>query len=774
MTNTPLYDAARYYTQELGFSVIPVVNGDKRPAVPWTEFQNRKPTNEEITEWFFGHDYQLGVVCGAVSGNLVVLDFETPESYAEWAKRHPVEADTRTVETGKGIHVYLRTREPPAGNIKLIKGLVETRGEGGMVLAPPSRHPSGRHYKLRGGRKPVRVTTWAAISEGETWGEKRHLSAESAAVTIAQGVTAGSRNDSLFEAACLLRDGGRSPESALAVLLESNGRNDPPLARDEVERTVKSAFSKQASDNGNAPKVYKLPEILVQLEEIRTVQATFWLKKATDENAKEPKIGPMTRAVVSKCGALDELEMHTVLDEIERSPPLLKGARTGILKMWHAAKRVLKHAIKPKATDDMIADAYKVLFENHRMYTRSRWYKWLESGVWSSECDTTDEIWEQMISMKDSDVVPSSHKRRSVEERLQGSSMMGISETLVDGRPDLLNMTNGVFDIVTSEMLPASYDLYMTTQLPFDYNASAECSRWLEFLEQVLIDRNGIACKDMILFVQQAFGYSLTAWTKYEVSFWLQGDGANGKSTLLRVLAGLNGTAATALNLGILERDQYQLANLPGMRVVLCSESPVGLKVADAIIKGLVSGEPMPVRLPYSTPFILNPVCKVWWAMNNPPRVADTSEGFWRRVKVVPFRACFGRDGQEANVDLKDELLDELPGILNWALEGLRDLESDGWMYSAEIEDATSAYRESNDVERAFIDAMCIEGENCQVGGKGLYDAYQSWCKETGHRYKSMTRVASDWMRIGYQKKRTGKGMLYTGVGLLSEQLPEL
>lgn len=549
------------------------------------------------------------------------------------------------------------------------------------------------------------------------------------------------------------------------------GDFDGALGDAKIRKRAREGVEGRPSSNGG-PKVYKLPEILTQLEEIRTIQATYWLKKATEPNTKEPKIGPLTRAVVSKCGALDELEMHTVLDEIERTPPLLKGARTSILKMWNAAKRTLRREIKPKATDDMVGDAYKARFENQRMYTRSRWYRWLDSGVWDKEANVRDEIWQQMILMKDADVAPSNNRRRSVEEYLQGQSMMGVPESAVDAHPHLLNLANGVYDFETGQLGRATHDLYLTTQLPFEFDADAECPRWLEFLDQVLVDADGNPDTDMIMFMQQAFGYSLTSWTKHEVSFWLQGDGSNGKSTLLRVLIGMSGSAARALNLGMLERDTYQLAELAGVRVVMCSESPVGLKVADSLVKSLVSGETMSVRAPYGKSFQLEPICKVWWAMNNPPRVADTSEGFWRRVKVVPFRACFGRRGQVADVDLKDKLLAEMPGIFNWALEGLHDLESEGWTACAQIEDATMAYRESNDVERAFIEACCVEGDGLQVGGKQLYTAYQEWCKETGHRYKSMTRVASDWMRIGYQKKRTGKGVVYVGVGLLSETLP--
>ena len=520
------------------------------------------------------------------------------------------------------------------------------------------------------------------------------------------------------------------------------------------------------------PQIYKLDEILAQVAELRTEQATFWLKLCSDEDLKEPNWTKKARGIINLAGGLDETELQDVIEEMERHPPLLPKARVQIKKIWSAAKRELKRIIKPKATDDMIADAYKARFEDQRMYTRSRWYSWNGNGVWSEDSDVTDEIWDQMVAMKDSDVTPSSNKRRSVEERLRGQSIMGIAESCVDARPELLNFTNGVYDISTGEMQDASHDLYLTTQLPFDYDQEAECPKWLQFLSEVLVDKTGDASETMIQFIQQAFGYSLTAWTKHEVSFWLQGGGSNGKSTLLAILAAMSGTAATSLNLGILERDAYQLAQLPGIRVVTCAESPVGLKVADAIVKGLISGDAMSVRLPYSAPFQLHPTCKVWWAMNNPPRVADSSDGFWRRVRVIPFRASFGKQDnqQEKDIDLKAKLLAELPGIFNWALDGLLDLEESGWVSAAEIDEATDAYRESNDVERAFIFECCLVGDGYRVPAKQLYEAYRTWCGETGHRHKSMTRVASDWIRIGFHKRRGGMGIEYLGVGLMTDE----
>jgi P4 family phage/plasmid primase-like protien len=510
-----------------------------------------------------------------------------------------------------------------------------------------------------------------------------------------------------------------------------------------------------------------LDEIMSKLAELREQQTACFLKMSSPER-EGLNLPAKVRAIVAQAGDLDEIEIDTVTDEVLRKPALWEKSSSKIVKLWKAAKRKAKENI----TDDVIANAYKRQYQNARMFTRSRWYKWNGSGVWVDDCDVQDEIWRKMEQMKPLGVIPTAHKRRSVEECLQGRSRLGVKESEVDARGDLLNFTNGVYNLLDDELIAHSPALYLTTQLPFDYNPGAECPRWQTFLEQVIIDRAGRACPETIRFLQQAFGYSLTTETKYEVSFWLQGSGANGKSTLLNVLSAMSGTAAMALNLGMLEKERYQLAALAGIRVVTCAESPVGLMIADAVIKGLISGEPMNVRFPYGKPFELTPVCKIWWAMNNPPRVADTSDGFWRRVKVIPFRARFDTDKRKPDIELRDKLYQELPGIFNWSLAGLRDLRQNGWAQSPEIIEATGAYRESNDVEQAFIDSQCIVDPDARVSASDLYNAYRSWCSDTGHKAKSMTRVASDWVRLGLEKSRTENSIDYLGVGLLTEALP--
>lgn len=128
-----------------GLSVIPTT-ADKRPACPWKTFTTRMMSPHE-TETFFAHAAGIGIVCGKVSGNLELLDFDDRGShFAPWFEKVPVYIKNRlVVETSPsgGRHVYFRVKEPVPGNRKLAMKadghvLIETRGEGGYVKCAPS------------------------------------------------------------------------------------------------------------------------------------------------------------------------------------------------------------------------------------------------------------------------------------------------------------------------------------------------------------------------------------------------------------------------------------------------------------------------------------------------------------------------------------------------------------------------------------------------------------------------------------------------------------
>lgn len=158
-----LRDAAESYLAA-GMSIIPVIGGGKQPnyhalllpdgrSVRWEQFQHQRPTPIRLAHWMrLDPDTNLGIVCGAISGNLVVLDVDLPD-LANWLLQYgqSILERTWTVRTGSGkLHIYVRSVAPVNSTVvKTARGTkaIDLRGEGEYATAPPSRHPSGGYYE---------------------------------------------------------------------------------------------------------------------------------------------------------------------------------------------------------------------------------------------------------------------------------------------------------------------------------------------------------------------------------------------------------------------------------------------------------------------------------------------------------------------------------------------------------------------------------------------------------------------------------------------------
>ncbi len=143
-----------------GFSLAPVLlDGTKKAAIPWKAYQARLAGRRELEHWFDHNQHGIAIICGKVSGGLEVIDFETEPVFLAWAELVESQAPgllarfSQVQTPSGGRHIYYRT-ERPKGNHKLARTatgetLIETRGEGGYVVAPGSPlpcHPSGRPW----------------------------------------------------------------------------------------------------------------------------------------------------------------------------------------------------------------------------------------------------------------------------------------------------------------------------------------------------------------------------------------------------------------------------------------------------------------------------------------------------------------------------------------------------------------------------------------------------------------------------------------------------
>jgi len=133
---------------ELGLCVIPVAFRQKRPIIPWEPYQHTRPTHEAIRTWFGDHKFlNIGIVCGPVSDNVTILDFDKTDAYHRFFDSSTLESSTPVVRTARGVHVWLRSVEVVSSFRVLDLGL-DVIGQGKFALAPPSVHPSGAVYEF--------------------------------------------------------------------------------------------------------------------------------------------------------------------------------------------------------------------------------------------------------------------------------------------------------------------------------------------------------------------------------------------------------------------------------------------------------------------------------------------------------------------------------------------------------------------------------------------------------------------------------------------------
>ena len=261
--NEEIEEFLRLY-MKLGFVVLPAVYGDKKPIVKWKKYQQKGPSKKETEKWFKTETQQnVAILCGASSGNLVVLDFDDKSVYPKFFNIEEIEKKTLVVKTGSGKHhVYLRTKKPIA-SFKIPRIRLEVRSEGNIVIAPPSKHPSGGHYEIVGAQEvlevddletsiwkkaaelgiksPEKLLTAATVKRG--YGEAYEGPDPPCIITLLKGVKEGIRNEAamrLLSYWIKFRKEIGSKEKALLRLKKWNRLNQPPLSEDELKTIVAS------------------------------------------------------------------------------------------------------------------------------------------------------------------------------------------------------------------------------------------------------------------------------------------------------------------------------------------------------------------------------------------------------------------------------------------------------------------------------------------------------------------------------------------------------
>lgn len=334
-----------------------------------------------------------------------------------------------------------------------------------------------------------------------------------------------------------------------------------------------------------------------------------------------------------------------------------------------------------------------------------------------------------------------------------------------DADPWLLGVANGIVDLQTGELRQETQQDRITKHSLVEYDPAAECPLFEQFLAEILGFNT-----DLHWFVWKAIGYSLTASIREQCLFLCHGTGANGKSTLLKILHHVIGRGyATDLPFSALElknRSSNDLVSLAGARFATASEVNEGTRLNEARIKSLTGGDPITARRLFHEYFTFPPAFKLWLAVNHKPVIADDSYGMWRRVRFIPFNEQF--EGEREDKRLLEKLLAEAPGILTWMVIGCLQWQREGLEVPETVAEATAAYRAESDHVGEFIGECCITGPNATVTIGALWQSYQQWVTKNEEVQLSRQSFNERMQRRGFSRDREGhKGTkIWTGLCL--------
>ena len=283
---------------------------------------------------------------------------------------------------------------------------------------------------------------------------------------------------------------------------------------------------------------------------------------------------------------------------------------------------------------------------------------------------------------------------------------------------------------------PHSQEDLITKLADVEYKSGAKAPIFEAFIGDILPH------EPVQRFVQRYLGYCLTALTREQVFALFHGEGRNGKSTLVDIVAKILADYSTSVPISTLVNDSRggkgseatpDLARLPGARFVRTAEPREGLSFDESLIKGLTSGEPLPVRRLNQDFNDIYPTFKLAISVNRKPTIRGNDDGIWRRVLLVPFDVQIAVD--KVDKQLSDKLWAERSGILNWLIDGLcHYLEMGGLHPPEEVMAATKEYRDESDVIGSFVRAAIeiTKDEHDQVEAGRLYGVFCQFCRRQG------------------------------------------
>jgi putative DNA primase/helicase len=372
---------------------------------------------------------------------------------------------------------------------------------------------------------------------------------------------------------------------------------------------------------------------------------------------------------------------------------------------------------------------------------------------------------------------PNRHRIANVIEALGGICLLDqdtSQPTWIDGEQEssgvIVATANGLLDVGSRTLREHTPSYFNQTAVPFDFEPDAPPPhRWLEFLGDLWRED-----EDQIAALQEWFGYVISGRLDLHKILLIVGPTRGGKGVMARVLGSLIGRGNVAgPTLSSLMGD-FGLAPLIGKPLAVVADARLSGRGSGAVVERLlsVSGEDtLTVNIKYREQWSGKLPTRFLILSNELPRLGDASAAIAGRfVTLLLTESWLGRE----DGTLEPNLQAEMPGILNWSLDGLARLNAQGRFTQPDSTDV--ALRTLQDLASpvgAFVREECVTGTEHAIAVDELWVAWKRWADENGHSKSTAQVFGRDLRavlpRVHRVRPRTqgdGRHYVYQGVAL--------
>lgn len=688
----------------------------KQPVLP--DWQNNPLPPNDVWLEHKRNQNNIGLLNGSITG-IVDVDLDCDETAALASVILPSDILATFEHDGNARgHVLYCTEN--AGQTRRYKCpetkdvLVELRSDGSQTMVPPSVHPSGHRLHFTAIHNQASV-----VDFGELDRSVKHLAA---VALIVRNWQSGIRHELALAFSGLLRKAGFTKDQVTDLMVAICDFCVDP----EVDDRLKCVSTTYATTLEHVAGYTKLAELL----------------------------GPKTAKCISNwLGVANDLSV-------------VRGNTVSIINdAGHEDNGI---------TELRMGMAFSKWAQGKALYVAEnlKWYLW-NGVIWQPDiCGAVKILFEEFLSEANQD--PSSEPMhemlRQFESRSKISNALCLAQPWLACKAEEFDHEHMIFaakdnwvDLRTGSRLDpvASKKISLNSDVVFD--PTANCPTFLKFLDEICCGN-----ADLVGFIQRAIGYSLTGSTEEQCFFILNGNGANGKSTFVNIVNKLLGRYAKAAPEHTFLSGQRSgvgddLIYLAGARFISVAELDHGQALAEAKIKRITGGDQITGRALYGVNQEQRMIGKIFLATNNLPNVKGRDHGIYRRFQIIPFDRTFATHEQDGK--LFEKLEAELSGILNWAIAGCLEWQTNGLQPPKIVTDQLEHYIRDTDTIRKYAEAELEFVPNERVMSSRLYQTYREWCSRMGYAPQDDKKFKAAMEQIdGIECKRDKNGRYFGGV----------